>query len=280
MIQMQAVLLQKTEIKMIKRNPLIATLLSTILPGTGQLYNRQPNKTIWFYSASLLLPIVFVTLGWQYHFWGFATFTFLLFTLYLLNIGDAFFAAVKIKSQPAKPMQKWPLMLLLIFLWTNVYAIAKDSDVAGVRAFVITGNSDAPTMEVGDFIIVGTKHFKTANPQRGELIMFRHSRYPFLTKRVIAVGSDLIEGKDQKVYVNGKLIDEPYAHYSGRKESLDDFGPITVPENQFFVMGDNRDNSFDSRDPEFGFVARETIKGKPLYIYWARNKARIGKKIK
>jgi signal peptidase I len=277
------------KIKMIKRKPFIATLLSTILPGTGQLYNRQPNKTIWFYSALLLLPIIFIALGWQYHFGGLAAFTFSIFTLYLCNIGDAFFAAAKIKPQQSKPMKKWPLMLLLIFLGTNVYAIAKDSDVAGVRAFVITGNSDAPTMEAGDYIIVDTKHFKTADPQRGELIMFRHSRYPFLTKRTIAVGGDIIEGKNQKVYVNSKLIDEPYAHYCGRKESLDDFnrqhskndfGLITVPENHFFVMGDNRDNSFDSRDPEFGFVARETIKGKPLYIYWARDKTRIGKEIK
>jgi signal peptidase I len=158
----------------------------------------------------------------------------------LLNIGDAFFAAVKIKPQPAKPMQKWPLMLLLIFLGTNVYAIAKDSEVAGVRAFVITGNSDAPAMEAGDYIIASTKHFKTNDPQRGELIMFQHSRYPFLTKRVIAIGGDILEGKTQKVYVNGKLLDDPYAHYSGRKESLDDFnrrhvkddfGPLTVPAN-------------------------------------------------
>ncbi len=272
-----------------QKNPLIATLLSILLPGAGQLYKRQPNKTILFYALLLLLPIIFVSSGWQYHFWGLAAFTFFIFTLYLLNIGDAFLTAAKIKTRVGQPVTKWPLMLLLIFLGTNVYAIAEDSNVVGVRAFAITGNSDTPTMEVGDYIIAGTKHFKTNDPQRGELIMFRHSRYPFLTKRVVAVGGDLIEGKDQKIYVNGKLLDEPYAHYSGGKESLDDFnrqhvkddfGPITVPDNHFFVMGDNRDNSFDSRDPEFGPVKQDAIKGKPLYIYWARNKARIGKAIK
>src|SRR5262245_46756614 len=126
MVQMQAVFFQKTEIKMIKLKPLIATLLSIILPGTGQLYNRQPNNTIFLYLTVLLLPIIFVTLGLQYHFWGLAAFTFSLSGLYLLNIGDAFFAAVKIRTQQPKPMKKWPLMLLLIFLGTNVYAIAKD----------------------------------------------------------------------------------------------------------------------------------------------------------
>jgi len=271
------------------KNPLIAALLSILLPGAGQLYNRQPNKTILFYTMLLLLPIIFVSLGWQYHFTGFAAFTFLILTLYLLNIGDAFLAAAKIKTRERQPMTKWPLMLLLIFLGTNVYALASDRDVIGVRAFVLRTNSMAPALETGDRIIVKMNYDKTLVPSRGEVVMFHYQQYPFLIKRIIAVGGDVIEGRNGKIHLNENLLDEAYAHYVGRRESLDafnlqhqtnDFRPVTIPDNHFFVMGDNRDNSFDSRDPAFGLVKQDAIKGKPLYIYWARNKARIGKEIK
>ncbi|MGH7598015.1 MAG: signal peptidase I [bacterium] len=271
------------------KNPLIATLLSVLLPGAGQLYNRQPNKTILFYAALLLLPIIFVPLGGQYYFAGFAAFTFLIFTLYLLNIGDAFLAAAKIKTRERPPVTKWPLLLLLSFLGMNVYALAGDRDVIGVRAFVLPTNSMATTLETGDRIIVKMNHDKTLAPSRGEVVMFRHQQYPFLIKRIIAVGGEIIEGRKGKVYLNGNLLDEPYAYHVGRRENLDDFnlqhqtndfGPIIIPDNHFFVMGDNRDNSFDSRDPAFGLLKRDDMKGKPLYIYWAKDKARIGKGIK
>jgi signal peptidase I len=147
----------------------------------------------------------------------------------------------------------------------------------------------APTLETGDYIIVNMKYDETLMPARGDIVMFRHQQHPFLIKRIIAASGDLIEGKAGKIYLNENLLDEAYAHHVGRRKSLDDFnlqhqtndfGPVTIPDNHFFVMGDNRDNSFDSRDPAFGLVERDDIKGKPLYIYWARNKARIGKKIK
>jgi len=63
------------------KNSQIAAVLSILLPGAGQLYNRQPNKTILFYAALLLLPIIFVSLNWQYHFAGFVAFMFLLFSV-------------------------------------------------------------------------------------------------------------------------------------------------------------------------------------------------------
>lgn len=175
------------------------------------------------------------------------------------------------------------------FFGTNVYAIATDGNVLGVRAFVLPASSMAPALEVGDYIMVGMKHDANPTPARGEIVMFHHAEYPLLIKRIVAVGGDVIEGREGKVYLNGNRLDEPHVQHIGRQGTLDqfnrqhatgNFGPITVPANHFFVIGDNRDNSFDSRDPEFGLVAREAIKGKPLYIYWARNKARIGREIR
>src|SRR5262249_22673085 len=99
-------------------------------------------------------------------------------------------------------------------------------------------------------------------------------------KRVIGLPGETVELKEKKVYINGKPLDEPYVHYllppSGggaefREETSFDvrerYGPVTVPPNQYFVMGDNRDNSQDSR--YWGFLPRDYVKGKAVVIYWS-----------
>jgi signal peptidase I len=92
-----------------------------------------------------------------------------------------------------------------------------------------------------------------------------------------------VEITDNKVYINDKLIDDPWGYYesSGEKtylKELENFGPVVVPKDSLFVLGDNRHNSMDSRI--FGFVDLTKVKGKALYIYWAKNKSRIGMEIR
>ena len=96
------------------------------------------------------------------------------------------------------------------------------------------------------------------------------------------MGGDVIEGKNTKVYLNGTLLNEPYAvtRYDTVRRG-DNFGPKVIPENHFFVMGDNRHHSIDSRFPELGGpVSLERVKAKPSYIYWSPDRSRIGKEIK
>jgi signal peptidase I len=93
---------------------------------------------------------------------------------------------------------------------------------------------------------------------------------PFV-KRVIAIPGDTVEVRDKIVYLNGKRQEEPYKIHVNSPISGeipgDNFGPLTVPGDQFFVMGDNRDNSNDSRYR--GFVTRDEVIGKPLFVYWS-----------
>jgi signal peptidase I len=92
---------------------------------------------------------------------------------------------------------------------------------------------------------------------------------PFV-KRVIGIPGDTIELKNKILHLNGKAMEEPYKiHVStaGGFNQGDNYGPTTVPDDQFFVMGDNRDNSNDSRF--WGFVDRDSIIGKPLFVYWS-----------
>jgi signal peptidase I len=112
-------------------------------------------------------------------------------------------------------------------------------------------------------------------PGKGRYHRFKYPENPKkdFIKRVIATGGDVIEEKDKTVYVNGKALIEPYAHHfdrsihSGGNDPRDNFGPITVPRDKLFVMGDNRDQSYDSR--YWGFVDLKDIRGKALIIYWS-----------
>jgi signal peptidase I len=158
-----------------------------------------------------------------------------------------------------------------------------------VQAFKIPSSSMETTLLVGDHLLVnkfiyGTKLpfmkdriliWKT--PQRGDIIVFRYPQDPKrdFIKRIVGVGGDLVMGVNKEVYVNGKRMDEPYARHveSGIKprdmEPRDSFGPVVVPKGKLFVMGDNRDRSYDSRF--WGFVDLDDIRGKAFIIYWSWN---------
>lgn len=143
-----------------------------------------------------------------------------------------------------------------------------------------------PSLLVGDHIVVNLKYFKTNRPQRGDVIVFKYPLDPNkdFIKRVIGIGGDRIEIKEKKVYINGQLFSDPHAHYQEGNPSSpfiqfrDNLGPIVVPKNALFVMGDNRDRSYDSRF--WGFVNLADVKGRVMYIYWSKNKNRIGLEVR
>src|SRR5439155_25164926 len=129
-----------------------------------------------------------------------------------------------------------------------------------VQAFKIPSGSMIPTLEIGDHILVNKLSYglripflerylvQYSTPQRSDVVVFIYpeDRSKDFIKRVIGVAGDTVEIRAKKVYVNGKQIEDPHAHFEGDDPQLagiigrDDFGPKTVPENHIFVMGDNR----------------------------------------
>ncbi|HPC73484.1 MAG TPA: signal peptidase I [Syntrophales bacterium] len=156
-----------------------------------------------------------------------------------------------------------------------------------VQAFKIPSGSMKPTLEIGDHILVNKLSYgvkvpylrktliPTGEPKRGDIVVFI---YPVDTtkdfiKRVIAVGGDVVEIKNKKVFVNDTLLADTHAVHNEEVifpksiQPRDNFGPVKIPEGTIFVMGDNRDQSYDSRF--WGFVRLEDVIGKAFIIYWS-----------
>jgi signal peptidase I len=163
-----------------------------------------------------------------------------------------------------------------------------------VQAFKIPSGSMKETLQIGDHILVNKFIYGVKlpfidkmivpikKPKRGDIVVFKFPEDPKkdFIKRVIAVGGDTVRIHNKKVYVNGRSIQYEQAQFvkghilPGSVQPRDNFGPTTVPEDSLFVMGDNRDESYDSR--YWGFVDLSAVKGKAFIIYWSWDKGKFG----
>lgn len=133
------------------------------------------------------------------------------------------------------------------------------------QPFVIPSGSMEPTLQVNDRIITLKFSYYFGEPNRGDVVVFKYPRDPkrVFVKRVIGVGGETVTLQDSTLYINGEPVPEPYLPPD---LEFADFGPIEVPEGHLFVLGDNRNNSDDSR--VWGFVQEDLLIGKSVAIYW------------
>jgi signal peptidase I len=203
------------------------------------------------------------------------------------SLGKKFFGIAVVNSS-----------LLSVIAFILLIAIpAREILRSQIQAFRIPTGSLKPTLLIGDFILVDKHWAKTSAPERGDLIVFRHPQSPDLSyiERCVALPGETIEIRNGSVWVNGgeetlKLLTKEYdpeegqyvleyeatwregkpyrvRHYAGHDLQLENFDAIVIPQDHYFVLGDNRDNSSDSR--YWGFVPRKNILGKAGIIYWS-----------
>jgi signal peptidase I len=156
-----------------------------------------------------------------------------------------------------------------------------------VQAFKIPSGSMKPTLQIGDHILVNkciygvkipylnTLLLPVKKPQHGDIVVFKYPLDPKkdFIKRVIGLPGDVVEIREKTIYVNGQRLNHDVGVFSdphiiaGNIRPRDNLGPISVPKDALFVMGDNRDESFDSRF--WGFVPLRDVNGKAFIIYWS-----------
>lgn len=147
---------------------------------------------------------------------------------------------------------------------------------------LVDGHSMDNTLDHGQRLIEYKLGYFFSPPKRGDVIVLQYQKgvLKYLPlpdpreidyiKRVIGLPGDEIEIKDGKVFVNGQALTEPYA--KGRTEPLGMKFPVKVPENNVFVLGDNREHSSDSRNQSLGFVSYDRIRGKAVFRIWPLDK--------
>lgn len=263
-----------------KRKTWLAALSSILSPGLGHFYCGAAKRGIIILFALLIVYLPIACPVW-YVFnkpYNIVIFIFIVVLIYSLIVLDAIFIANKISVEyELKPYNKWYYYLAYILIATFVlkpmFALPVKIHIA--RAYYYPSSSMTPTLLQGDHIISNVFIYKLQDPKRGDIVVFKYPKDETkeYVKRIVGVGGDIVEIRSKKLYINNELVDEPYKVcidsnvFTSEQNQRDNFKPFEVTNNHYFVLGDNRDNSNDSRF--FGLINRDLIKGKVSSIYFS-----------
>ncbi len=145
------------------------------------------------------------------------------------------------------------------------------------QSFLVEGSSMEPSFHNGQRLLVEKVSYRFSEPQRGQVVIFKYpsDRRRKFIKRIVGIPGDEILIKGGFLYVNGLRMEEVYINGpTYGTYSAPTFGPALVPEGHYFVLGDNRRNSDDSRYPDVGFVPRQDLVGRALFVYWPATQIR------
>lgn len=264
------------------RKSIIALLLSILSPGLGHIYAGKLTKG---FILSILLNIFIILLiigGLCSSFTGLIILLTVSIVLNILIAIDSIILAKKNSKFALKPYNRWYYYILFYILLCCLSFFSNRISKIKYRNYQITSLSMENTLLKGDYVYCDKLYYKSRTIHQNDIIVYTHSESKKHTvHRVIGLPEDQIEIKDKIIYINNEVYETEFIKFidsriiqrgSGRIQwdtefmgSKDNFGPIIVPKNHYFVLGDNYDISGDSR--YWGFVPKEDIIGKPIYIY-------------
>ncbi|HVT59303.1 MAG TPA: signal peptidase I [Thermoanaerobaculia bacterium] len=257
----------------------VAALLSLSAGGLGQLYNGQPRKGLLLLASFLLaLSLGSVLTIRHVAFWLPLTLILAAFALLLYMVIDAIVQAARVgAAYRLRAYNRWYVYLIYAAILSSLVHLWREADRRVVETFYIPSGSNEPTILIGDHLFVAMSNPRSA-PRRGDFVIYRSpgSRLAAI-KRVVAVGGDRVEIHNKQLLVNGRALVEPYVVHvdaitypagAGTMSQRDNLPPQTVSTGSLFLLGDNRDNSWDSRF--FGPIAQDrVISSGPMRIYWS-----------
>ncbi len=271
-----------------KKRVLFAFLLSAWQPGLGQLYAGRALRALIFCSSYTGVAAVFFYGIFGRSLAGAVTFVVLVVTIRLCSAVDAGLL-VRSASDSRRWFQRWYVCVPLGIVFAIAF-VPLLASIQNLKSYYIPSVAMEPTLMVGDRLIADLDAYAVAPPGRGDIVIVRSPEDPTveLIKRVVAVGGDTVELRGKTLYLNGAAIDEPWVVHldptmasrdnpMSRRFSRDHMAPLAVPEGHLFLMGDNRDFSYDSRF--IGTVPVASVHGAPLYVYWSPHRNRIGIKL-
>ncbi len=294
------------------RRPLLAAFLSLLTPGIGHLYNGRPKAAIAFF---IVLAVLVACMGWllqsdliaqDYLGLVLAAVVVLLAVLtYLAAIGNAFRVARQSGEVQLQWFMRW-YVYLGIFIAAFVLNELATPEKVSIRSYWMPATSMQPGLMKGDVLIAETGDFEDRLPKRGEVILYLLDPQTTFIKRVVGLPGDRVQMRDGVLFINGEKVartkvgNQKITDAFGRditvtvyeesladspdyliveisnSEPFDNTPVIEVPPGHLFVLGDNRDNSLDSRSPRHGTIPITDLSDKPRYIYWSRDLFRIG----
>jgi len=269
------------------RGIVTSIILSIIIPGLGHIYNGKLILGILIFFLGHLFAFIFFAIG----IWKSTTGLFLIIILsaiYVLAviIHSVILAKVN-KDYQLKSYNRFIYYALCILIVLGLSYIYEYFQVHRAKAYRVFTSSMEPTTRVGDYMLADLWAFKKSNPEPGDIVLFKYplEKDQVRFDRCIATGGQTLEIIDKIVYVNGErfpdsakvqfidqIIFPKDKNRFGQKTfqnlgTRDNFGPIVIPENAYWVMGDNRDSSADSR--YWGFVPHDHLMGKAEIIYFS-----------
>ncbi|HET9179743.1 MAG TPA: signal peptidase I [Terriglobia bacterium] len=286
-----------------RRVPWRAALLSVAVAGLGELYSGRPLRALAVNVAALVAGLVyFKSLFIPLQPWNILAPSLIILSAGAYVLGDSVYCARKApRDYRLRAYNRWYVYVLLIVLFgagqDSLKSIIHSEFMEGRK---VTSESMFPTMLKGDYFLVDKRAYTGRTPQVGDIIAFRLPTNPSVVyaKRIVATGGEILKVKDEKAFTDGKPLDEPFVQPPTQPMPLrDDFPPypdfpaarlvsaafdpkwvqqmpqfirsdgIHVPPGDFFVMGDNRLHSYDSR--HWGFVPQADILGKVSSIYFS-----------
>ena len=274
------------------RRPWVAALFALLTPGLGQLYAGRGTRAIvvWLLCGiAAILSIALMVMARSRT--GLIAIILLLLVAPVLQIVDAARVA---RAAPVPFVRRWynhwlvyaSIALLAVFAWQPVFLSWAKTNLA--HAYRLPSDSMAPTLLEGDYILTVPLR---GSVDRGEIVVHRANRQTYV-KRVVGLPGDTLAMHDGMLSVNGRPQPESYAQdaqddpswpeFAWQRQfllrrgagadyrpSLRNWGPLVMPPRQYFLLGDNRGNSLDSRF--HGFVVRDSLIGQPTSIYFSRD---------
>lgn len=177
-------------------------------------------------------------------------------------------STASLRGRIVSELKEWLLTAVIVFVVMSIL------NIFVFNISMVKGQSMQPTLWEGERLFVNKISLRFVNPKHGDVIVLHDpstgpSQKDYLVKRVIGIPGDIVEVRDHQLYVNGKIVDEPYIDTEIEDP---DFAALTVESGNYFVMGDNRHASASKDSRYFGSIPEDMIVGRADYIWWPLSK--------